>query len=1422
MSTSLLLTTFHTSVINKLFSRSSFYSRAFMLRLELYLTNWFGWAPYNLAFLGNSLELIFINTLVSPLFWVTRTNPYNILNATNTNLKLSNSRHPFSWQKRQKLHMKQLRVIRRVGSSFDNESQILASLRNSKNASQTFFHKHFLNYRNSFLKNNFPLFNPLIRHKYTRHFLLVESNTETRPLYFRKSRRPTSPIRNPFLKLKHLQSMLNERAAKVKRIRKAQIVSYVKRNKFRQSLIVSMRGKRKYKAKKILFADDKLSSISREHETLRRLRHIQAQLRKLPLVSVKNVSDNTFKSKVRKLVAKLLVSYTLQLHFQKLSNQKSQLKKAAFFRYQKKSTWRRRLARKPVLMRQKNFHSLTWLRIAANNNGFSNNPYRRSKQNLTVVSNQSTFRYKNLSSRSRRLVSTYRRSRRFHRQLQLPNYLTKLHHLKKNFTRRPGKKSSRYHLNLRLMHLSQSYTVKQLRRGYLQRLFHRLSRPIIRKRKDNPFSSLPTTYIQPTTSLRLKSQQNYLSSKESHYVTRRRHYVRRFRFKRSVLIFRKPKIKKFPRSRLQVRFRRYNRSRLQRKGKTLFRRLLARSVNKRLMNSTISTSPKLFKKPIWLKSMIQEFKTTNQMNDDYSSFYEKHPRILKSAFVKRPRKRSLRVKKQPIPRQHLFLNMRIGRLNNAQLKPMKTRLLRLVKRLYKRRWRRHNKIRVSSYEQHLPRFKVYQKLFLTKRLKRFSFGWKTTVMDNYKLKPTTGNPLLIKQTKQLLIYNNPHLTLTGKSVSWHQSKSLNIGSKPAARLRKLARHFLTTYEGRLQDEKFYTKNRFTKWIPRKPRFQNRRRRAPVKLMRLSRGELKVNAWLRYKRSISPGPFIKYFTPKTIRKFSKVLSPRTHIFTGRIRRKRSKSRRVGRLSAKSKVCFSLGIYSSRVRNMSLFSNLRHLRSRRIKVKYSRIIRRNCRRQQTLLRPLLSKRFKLRRYRKTFLSNLNTWKVVMKLFASKTSFNSLRSIIRPSAAYNFFDKHTLLTSVPSTISTPILISIISLTNPKPSSSTKKTNNLLKTLTFKGLSLKILNKFTPTFINSAYLLKEKAFVRAADLSINSKYGTRFILSNLGFLYNAGVVQHISKDLQSSILRQKYSFFNIAHVKRSLIKQRGFFSIHKISQIAPHLRNPRVQTSSTFTSSAVDLSTVNNLLNTQIRSESMSHFAEPWDKNYRYTAPLREFNSNALQIRRIRFKPGYSRIWREARASLNQSLNLNLRYQYRLTVFLNRFSRMSSSKHDQLINLKMVHILLRSRFATDLETTKSMFDNSLVFLNGNNIYNPDLLVFQGDVIQLVTHLKYYIIYRWLTNWNLFKRTRLAKLARAKFKRMHHAQTKQRSFKIPNWVLTSRVKTADIPKFLEVDFFTLSAFIVYDPFLATDLEFPDLLESRFEIYNLYNWKYVT
>lgn len=188
--------------------------------------------------------------------------------------------------------------------------------------------------------------------------------------------------------------------------------------------------------------------------------------------------------------------------------------------------------------------------------------------------------------------------------------------------------------------------------------------------------------------------------------------------------------------------------------------------------------------------------------------------------------------------------------------------------------------------------------------------------------------------------------------------------------------------------------------------------------------------------------------------------------------------------------------------------------------------------------------------------------------------------------------------------------------------KQANPLKNLSYSSLLTKRLNQYTPCFINSDYLTKSNLFITSGDLAIYSKYGTQFILSNLGFLYNPQLVQNISKDIQASILRQKYSFLDIAHVKRSLIKARGFFSIHKIKQIAPHLNDLQTLTSSKFDSSTKNLFSINNLLKYQSYSESLSHVAEPWYENYRYTNPLHEFNSQALQIRRIRFKPGYSRI--------------------------------------------------------------------------------------------------------------------------------------------------------------------------------------------------------
>ena len=63
----------------------------------------------------------------------------------------------------------------------------------------------------------------------------------------------------------------------------------------------------------------------------------------------------------------------------------------------------------------------------------------------------------------------------------------------------------------------------------------------------------------------------------------------------------------------------------------------------------------------------------------------------------------------------------------------------------------------------------------------------------------------------------------------------------------------------------------------------------------------------------------------------------------------------------------------------------------------------------------------------------------------------------------------------------------------------------------------------------------------------------------------------------------------------------------------------------------------------------------------------------------------------------------------------------------------------------------------------------------------------------------------------------KQRSYYTPHWIHLTRYDISDVKTFLEVDYFTLSAFVLYEPFLtyyyAPD-EAPDYRPNMYRMYN--------
>lgn len=72
-----------------------------------------------------------------------------------------------------------------------------------------------------------------------------------------------------------------------------------------------------------------------------------------------------------------------------------------------------------------------------------------------------------------------------------------------------------------------------------------------------------------------------------------------------------------------------------------------------------------------------------------------------------------------------------------------------------------------------------------------------------------------------------------------------------------------------------------------------------------------------------------------------------------------------------------------------------------------------------------------------------------------------------------------------------------------------------------------------------------------------------------------------------------------------------------------------------------------------------------------------------------------------------------------------------------------------------------------------------------------------------------------AKYKLMK--QVKQRSNYTPNWIMNTRYDFQDIKSFLEVDFFTLSLFIIYDHNYITYYTSIDHKLVPYNIYKMYN-----
>lgn len=354
-----------------------------------------------------------------------------------------------------------------------------------------------------------------------------------------------------------------------------------------------------------------------------------------------------------------------------------------------------------------------------------------------------------------------------------------------------------------------------------------------------------------------------------------------------------------------------------------------------------------------------------------------------------------------------------------------------------------------------------------------------------------------------------------------------------------------------------------------------------------------------------------------------------------------------------------------------------------------------------------------------------------------------------------------------------------------------------------------------------------RSYRLPLSSNYSLPLTLTSTGFLflYSEDVTFFVHSTLTHKLARAKFfayrfSFFSTTEIKRILIRRPTFLKLLNSFKNSSSLTEMDLLLNESTSSTSHHFSTSPSFL-------ALKQF-EPGLEGFRvrsvhslYTTPLSATPRQEPTLKRVRFKPGYQRVWRQARASLNYTLGFHFRYQKGLTKRISRLRRISTLDDLKLQDLTLTSLLINARIVLEESTSQDLISTSSVFVNGYASRQSNMKLFVGDFIQLIVGLRYYILHKWLLNWSHYSSVRLVKFLSSRNNLSRVDLSKQVSRSYPNWILKSGYRISDIPKYLEVDYFSLSVYFIYEPNYLTDFNPLSYLKTRSNIYSVYNWKFI-
>lgn len=235
-----------------------------------------------------------------------------------------------------------------------------------------------------------------------------------------------------------------------------------------------------------------------------------------------------------------------------------------------------------------------------------------------------------------------------------------------------------------------------------------------------------------------------------------------------------------------------------------------------------------------------------------------------------------------------------------------------------------------------------------------------------------------------------------------------------------------------------------------------------------------------------------------------------------------------------------------------------------------------------------------------------------------------------------------------------------------------------------------------------------------------------------------------------------------------------------------------------------------------------ENFSKNlFLYKKLMRNQLSIAPSLKFLHLNTKWFKLYHNNRQLIKFFLFRKKKKQYFLTKLLSPLTKQSFSLFFTNLELNLINLLVKSRFALSYQHAKDLLFLGYVYINSKRTTNFLYLLKPNDCIQIIFDEIYLINYQYFY-MHLKNKQKHIKYCFQRWYNNRFDFYKQHTKRFPNWLLKLMFFKMDIPLYLEIDYSILTTIVIRNPFFFYELNLYLYKFINLYFIRLYNWKYIT